>query len=620
VISNLSVIYLLFLTRVSVNSINNVLLLLLYNLDNSEDILSYDSNHSAEGSYADVRDGLCYQSERNHQKNISIVWHIDGAPTIKSKTLEIWLITAFIVELPVAHRFALKNILFCGIWYGAKKPDFQLFQIHFVKDVKHLRDQGMHVLCNNDLVHFHLRVEASLADLPARAASLNMKQFNGKFGCPVCYHPGVRLREGSMVRIYPFQERAVRLPDRTHAETCHYAERAIEEGEPFFGVKGNSVVLEIVSVPTKIPFDYMHLILEGEFKRKLSRYFFPPRGFICKVDLATLNLLLKEVKFPHDFSKKVSEFSEQSVRRAKAGELQLLLLHLLLPILKSIIPNDVYCHFGLLVTAIQLLNKDVATDNDINTADQMLNLYHKIDASLYDDQSQTFTNHALIHLSEQRRTHGCPVILLSNFVFEGFIASLIRQYHGTRNIVSQMVNNIALLQNIGSITGKVDDDGFKLLADNIAFGSRNRRKLKISDELYLCGEISHSSPILPGTPRFDQNDQASYCERIWYKGNIYHSIAYRYKRNSNSYTVSFLHENQKIFGSVLYFVKNGERCTMVVKCLSETDERLFDEDMIGCLHQDVDEYCLSRQRMEGGIYLIYLRVINTINLLSFIIR
>ena len=29
-----------------------------------------------------------------------------------------------------------------------------------------------------------------VADLPAKASLLNMIQFNGKFGCPTCYHEG----------------------------------------------------------------------------------------------------------------------------------------------------------------------------------------------------------------------------------------------------------------------------------------------------------------------------------------------------------------------------------------------------------------------------------------------
>jgi len=160
-----------------------------------------------------------------------------------------------------------------------------------------------------------------------------------------------------------------------------------------------------------------------------------------------------------------------------------------------------------------------------------------------------------------------------------------------------MVNNIALLQNIEDITCKVNDDGFVILANNIAFGARNRCRLRINDELSCVGEISHSPPALLQNPDFDRNDQECYCERIWYKGNVYHSIAYRYKRNSNSYTITFFHENQKRYDTVLYFVKNGDRCTMVVKCLVETEQRLFD-DMVGWL-PDVDQFINNFQLGSG---------------------
>ena len=47
-----------------------------------------------------------------------------------------------------------------------------------------------------------IRVQAGLFDLPAKAAFLKCKQWNGQFGCIQCYHPG----EHSFAfkkRIYP---------------------------------------------------------------------------------------------------------------------------------------------------------------------------------------------------------------------------------------------------------------------------------------------------------------------------------------------------------------------------------------------------------------------------------
>lgn len=39
-------------------------------------------------------------------------------------------------------------------------------------------------------------------DLPAKAAVVNAKQFNGEFGCIYCYHPGEYCRLFNK-RIYP---------------------------------------------------------------------------------------------------------------------------------------------------------------------------------------------------------------------------------------------------------------------------------------------------------------------------------------------------------------------------------------------------------------------------------
>ena len=116
-----------------------------------------------------------------------------------SKTLQIWLITAVIVELPIEKRFSIRNIPICGLWYGKNKPHFELFQIQFVSEVRKLPNVFI-VNLNGQDVTFVLKIQAQFADLPAKAASWMIKQFNGKFGCPVCYHPGVPLEVRSLVR------------------------------------------------------------------------------------------------------------------------------------------------------------------------------------------------------------------------------------------------------------------------------------------------------------------------------------------------------------------------------------------------------------------------------------
>ena len=54
----------------------------------------------------------------------------------------------------------------------------------------------------------HMKAHAALlmccVDLPAQAKLLNMKQYNGKFGCPACEDEGVSRLGARMHRNWPF--------------------------------------------------------------------------------------------------------------------------------------------------------------------------------------------------------------------------------------------------------------------------------------------------------------------------------------------------------------------------------------------------------------------------------
>lgn len=94
-------------------------------------------------------------------------------------------------------------------------------------------------------------------------------QFNGKCGCSVCLHPGTRIQRGKgSIRIYPYTDQEP--PLQTHAQTILYANAAERTGKPLFGVKGVSPLLHVIEVPGQVLLDYMHLVLAGEFLRRLN--------------------------------------------------------------------------------------------------------------------------------------------------------------------------------------------------------------------------------------------------------------------------------------------------------------------------------------------------------------
>lgn len=97
--------------------------------------------------------------------------------------------------------------------------------------------------------------------LVARPLLRNTKQFNGKYGCDFCLHPG----GGSYVWKTP--EPAL----RTAESHFHHAMQATAE-EPVMGVKGPSPLMELKSmnmITSFIP-EYQHSVCLGVTKRITS--------------------------------------------------------------------------------------------------------------------------------------------------------------------------------------------------------------------------------------------------------------------------------------------------------------------------------------------------------------
>ena len=107
-------------------------------------------------------------------------------------------------------RYSFKNVLFCGLWCGVKKPDLQLFQKYFVDQVEAISASGLNVnvrATKKQVKVTVLNLHGHLADLVVKAPSLNFRQFNGHFRCSICLHSGERTAKGKgTVQIYSVYE------------------------------------------------------------------------------------------------------------------------------------------------------------------------------------------------------------------------------------------------------------------------------------------------------------------------------------------------------------------------------------------------------------------------------
>ena len=178
-------------------------------------IKEYKRDHvHGQGFFYDICCGKVYQQtpgKDDPEKLISLVYHIDGAPAVKSKSMNLWPIQCFVVELPTKLRYTYWFVVFPAL--------LKVFQEKFVSELEQL--QHGQVKVGGELANISVErivLHGHFADLIAKAPSLCFCQFNGKSGCSICLHPGERIQQGKgSIQIYPYTNQLP--PQRTHAQT-----------------------------------------------------------------------------------------------------------------------------------------------------------------------------------------------------------------------------------------------------------------------------------------------------------------------------------------------------------------------------------------------------------------
>ena len=144
-------------------------------------------------------------------------------------------------------------------------------------------------------------VVAGVFDLPAKAAVLNIVQFNGHYGCTYCTDKGIHINHW---HIYPPTD-SHQL--RTETEMTLWALEAERHGKPVFGVKGSKVLSGAINIPYGIPIDYMHAFLEGVVKTLLKCRFNQEnhdRPCYLKPYISHIDQEMLTIKPPHELPKR----------------------------------------------------------------------------------------------------------------------------------------------------------------------------------------------------------------------------------------------------------------------------------------------------------------------------
>ena len=98
--------------------------------------------------------------------------------------LSMWPVQLSITSLPPSIRMNVDYLLLGGVWLGPVKPDMKVILQPVLDKIKSLNAE-MHT--PQGVKHLKAQLLLGVFDLPAKAMAMNMKQFNGQYGCRIAW-------------------------------------------------------------------------------------------------------------------------------------------------------------------------------------------------------------------------------------------------------------------------------------------------------------------------------------------------------------------------------------------------------------------------------------------------
>ena len=172
----------------------------------------------------------------------------DGISLFKSSPSDLWPVYLAILNLPPDIRMNAQNVVLVGLWYGSKKPPMHLLLEPIMKKLRQIQMLGVTIETPHGPASYRAKLELAVFDLPAKAAALCSKQFNGKYGCSVCLHPG---EYSNRRRLYAPTQHS----ERTHQSVVAAGRLAEAKGDAVLGVKGISPLYKSLDLVDAVPVD-----------------------------------------------------------------------------------------------------------------------------------------------------------------------------------------------------------------------------------------------------------------------------------------------------------------------------------------------------------------------------
>lgn len=478
--------------------------------------------------------GARYKSivTRSCFSQISLQLNIDGAPMFSTSSKS--FTPALMRVNEIGYLDSCKNIIVAGIWFG-DKCNVDLFLRGLIQQWKDLETDGIMWTDKSGNEH-HTKVCLILCsvDAPMRASIQGMKQYNGRYGCGQCEHPGSVVK-GCVV--YDYMDS---IPLRTSTGTNFICEH-FTDCDNRKGILRRSMLTELgfFDIIRSCPPDYLHAVLLGVMRKLLimwTKSSFHNKPWYIGNQLTQLDSLLLNCKPNNNVKRCPRTIKELKFWRANEFKNFLLLWGPVL--LRTFLKVDFYNHFMLLSSGIHLLLKENITNEDLREATYSLTAFSIHTETLYGKEFSTYNNHQILHLPLSVHDWG-PLWSWSTAPFESFLYFLKSSVHGSREILAQMsriISDYTLLNN-----DEISTHGNQThVSGATCFGPFETLSSIVGDDFNV-----HS------------------FQRLFWKHSLFLTVSNNKSKKRISYVAEIVStENLPTFGKILNFVvKSPPHCT-----------------------------------------------------------
>jgi Transposase family tnp2 len=434
----------------------------------------------------------------SQKTNFSMCYYADGVQLWKSSKSSLWPFILTFNELPYKERYKIENMILLGLWYDGTQPDFNTWLAETYDSFRTLLENGVDVKFIDETgVEQTVNVKGLLlfgtADAPARAKVAKVNQYNGRFGCTVCYQSGSARKNAQNITVagpyvFPFEEI---VHFRTSADTRELGNRASRMVTILYGIKGVSFLFQVMSHPMEaLALDPMHLLYSGIMTKLTDLWFnlkYKNEKYSLTNYLPLVDNYMKCCKKPFFLNRSPRAIGEHAAFYTSA-EFKSFFHYFGIPILSQVMKRDGYLeHFFCLVEAICLLNQDSISATDIQCADEKLKKFVKDFAKHYGVNNMNYNVHSLLHLPLMVQRLG-PLYEFSCFPFESANGIMKKMVKGTRYAEEIIAQEFVTRQSLPLFLEKLPADSKILEFLEEAKHTNQLKKIeKFSDNIAALG-------------------------------------------------------------------------------------------------------------------------------------